>query len=181
MKDTTEPLLLPREIDVSPDWDVFYRDTVPQVYNFFLYRIGNQMVAEDLTSATFERAWKHRIRYRADQSKLKTWLFGIARNVVMESFRSQNRLATSDLTDALTDPSISVESASVRSQDRQWLEAVLRNLPAREQELISLKYGAGLTNREISIVTSLTESNVGTILMRTLQKTRKQKEDFDGR
>jgi RNA polymerase sigma-70 factor (ECF subfamily) len=41
-------------------------------------------------------------------------------------------------------------------------------LPERERELLSLKYGAGLTNRAIARLTGLSESNVGTLLHRTI-------------
>ena len=37
-----------------------------------------------------------------------------------------------------------------------------------ERELLALKYGADLTNRAIARVTGLSESNVGTILHRTV-------------
>jgi RNA polymerase sigma-70 factor (ECF subfamily) len=47
-------------------------------------------------------------------------------------------------------------------------------LPERERELISLKYGADLNNREIAAITGLTESNVGTLLSRVLQRLREQ-------
>ena len=42
----------------------------------------------------------------------------------------------------------------------------------RERELLALKYGAELTNRAITRVTGLSESNVGTILHRTIQQLR---------
>ena len=42
----------------------------------------------------------------------------------------------------------------------------------RERELVSLKYGAGLTNRAIARLLGLTESNVGTILHRTVTRLR---------
>ena len=41
-----------------------------------------------------------------------------------------------------------------------------------EQELISLKFSGELTNREISRITGLSESNVGTILCRAVRKLR---------
>jgi len=47
-------------------------------------------------------------------------------------------------------------------------------LPARERELLALKYGAGSNNREIAVVTGLSESNVGTILHRTVQALRER-------
>jgi len=45
-------------------------------------------------------------------------------------------------------------------------------LPERERELLALKYGAGATNRAIADVMGISESNVGTILYRTVQKLR---------
>jgi RNA polymerase sigma factor (sigma-70 family) len=54
------------------------------------------------------------------------------------------------------------------------LSRVLANLPERERELVSLKFGADLNNREISVITRLSESNVGTLLNRVLQKLREQ-------
>lgn len=181
MKETTKPLLFSRQLATEPDWDGFYRETLPKVYNFFLYRTGNSQLAEDLASESFERAWSHRIKYRENQSKLRTWLFGIAQRVLLEYFRSYQRMNFVELTDGLSDSEPELESPIIHSEKSAWLKAVLNNLSAREQELVSLKYGAGLTNREIAIVTRLSESNVGTILMRTLQRIRKQKEDFDGR
>ena len=66
------------------------------------------------------------------------------------------------------------EVMAERSQDLGQLSRLLANLPERERELVSLKFGADLNNREVAIVTGLSESNVGTILNRVLQKLREQ-------
>jgi RNA polymerase sigma-70 factor (ECF subfamily) len=50
------------------------------------------------------------------------------------------------------------------------LSRLLAKLPERERELLALKFGAGLTNRAIASIVHLSESNVGTILQRTLAK-----------
>ena len=49
---------------------------------------------------------------------------------------------------------------------------LLAELPDRERELLALKYGSGLTNREIAGLTGVSESNIGTILYRTLRRLR---------
>ena len=67
-----------------------------------------------------------------------------------------------------------VEDLAEQSQDLQRLSNLLANLTERERELISLKFGADLNNRETSAITGLRESNVGTILNRVLQKLREQ-------
>jgi DNA-directed RNA polymerase specialized sigma24 family protein len=40
------------------DWDAVYAEQLPRVYNFFRYRCANVADAEDLTSITFEKAWR---------------------------------------------------------------------------------------------------------------------------
>ena len=69
------------------DWDALYADQMPRVYNFMRYRVGDGPVAEDLTSATFEKAWRARDRFRRDRAAFSTWLFTIARNVATDYFR----------------------------------------------------------------------------------------------
>jgi DNA-directed RNA polymerase specialized sigma24 family protein len=62
------------------------------------------------------------------------------------------------------------------------LAALLGGLAEREREILALKYGAGLTNRAIARLTGLGESNVGTLLHRTVQKLRAEwPEASDGR
>src|SRR6266496_425703 len=40
------------------DWDALYAEQLPRIYNFFRFRVGEGAVAEDLTSITFEKAWR---------------------------------------------------------------------------------------------------------------------------
>jgi RNA polymerase sigma-70 factor (ECF subfamily) len=60
------------------------------------------------------------------------------------------------------------ETAALRAGQSRRLTELLRALPERERELLALKYGADVTNRAIAMLTGLSESNVGTILHRTV-------------
>src|SRR5919106_4217906 len=75
----------------EPDWDAVYAEQLPRVYNFFRYRIGDRPEVEDLTSVTFEKAWRARHRYRRDIAGFTTWLLTIARNVAIDYFRTARR------------------------------------------------------------------------------------------
>jgi RNA polymerase sigma factor (sigma-70 family) len=66
----------------------------------------------------------------------------------------------------------SLEETIQHRQDFAQLVSILSEFPDRERELVAFKYGAGLTNREIARLTRLSESNVGTILNRTVEKLR---------
>jgi RNA polymerase sigma-70 factor (ECF subfamily) len=158
------------------DWDVLYADTMPRVYNFFRYRVGDGPVAEDLTAATFERAWRARARYRRDKAAFSTWLFAIARNIATDHYRRERATVALDVLSAQSGGP-SVEETAQRRDELERLGALLAQLPARERELVSLKYGAGLTNRSIARLTGLSESNVGTILYRVVRRLRAEWED----
>jgi RNA polymerase sigma-70 factor (ECF subfamily) len=153
------------------NWEAVYNEQLPRIFNFFLYRVGDEPLAEDLTAATFEKAWKHRERYRRDLGAFSTWLFSIARNVATDHFRQQRPEV--ELDEAHT-PAIGrpVEEAIQQEGEFARLFTLLTDLEARERELVALKYGAGLTNRAIADLTGLSESNVGTILHRVVTRLR---------
>src|SRR5512145_3507375 len=69
------------------DWASAYEELLPKVYHYFCLRVGDRLEAEDLTAATFERAWRDRERYRKDLGTFTNWLFGIAHHVVVTHFR----------------------------------------------------------------------------------------------
>ncbi len=149
------------------DWDALYANQLPRVYNFFRYRVGDGPVAEDLTSATFEKAWTARHRYRRDLAGFTTWLLTIARNVAVDHWRRRRDVAPLEAA-AHVSGGETPEEVAARRSDFERLETLIAQLPERERELIALKYGAGLTNRAIAKQTRLTESNVGTILHRSV-------------
>jgi len=152
----------------QPDWEAVYSEQLPRVYNYLRYRTGNEALAEDLTSRTFEKAWRDRHRYRRDLAGYATWLLRIARNVAIDHRRTSHEHAP--LEEAAEAPAEGTpeEEAVLRSNFAR-LSALMAVLPEREREILALKYGAGATNRAIADVTGLSESNVGTIIHRTVQ------------
>lgn len=152
----------------DPDWEAVYADQLPRVYNFLRYRLGNETLAQDLTSRTFEKAWRDRHRYRRDLAKFSTWLLQIARNVLVDYYRTRHEHAPLEAAEGVPADGTPEEEAVIRSNFER-LSVLTGQLADRERELLALKYGAGATNRAISEVTGLSESNVGTILHRAVQ------------
>lgn len=74
-----------------------------------------------------------------------------------------------------------IETDFQNQQERERLQDMLTDLKDREQDLIALKYGAGLTNREIAKVTGLSETNIGSTLHRIVIGLRNHWENDDGR
>lgn len=156
----------------EPDWDAVFAEQLPRVYNFFRYRFGASADAEDLTARTFEKAWRSRHRYRRDIAGFSTWLLSIARNIAVDEYRSKRPHVPLEAAATVATAGGTPEDAAVLSSDALRLAALLVDLPERDRELLSLKYGAEMTNRAIAQATGLSESNVGTILHRAVQTLR---------
>jgi RNA polymerase sigma-70 factor, ECF subfamily len=155
------------------DWDALYSAWLPRVYNFFRYRVGDDSLAEDLTATTFIKAWRSRAGYDPALGAVSTWLFSIARHVAADHFRGQRPSLPLDEFQPQPDED-GVEMLVEQQAERDHLTALLVALPPREREIVALKYGAEMSNRAIATVTGLTESNVGTILHRTVHALRRQ-------
>jgi RNA polymerase sigma-70 factor (ECF subfamily) len=166
------PRRLTRWAAAEPDWEQVYAEQLPRVFNFFRYRLGDTAEAEDLTARTFEKAWRARRRYRRDVAGFATWLLTIARNVAIDHLRARQRYEPLDAAAAVPSSDATPEQRAVQHADAQRLGVLLATLPARERELIAMKYGAGMTNRAIARATGLSESNVGTILHRAVESLR---------
>ena len=156
------------------DWEALYRLQMPRIYNFFRYRMADDEAAQDLTSITFTKAWRARHQYQSDLGAFEAWLFTIARNVANDFLRQAQRRREISL-DTLWGVSsdITVEQEAQKRREFARLYTLLKTLPAREQEIIALKFGADMTNRSIAQALHMSESNIGTILHRTVTKLRK--------
>ena len=157
----------------ATDWEARFAEELPRVYNFFRYRLRDARAAEDLTSVTFEKAWRARHRYRRDVAGFSTWLLAIARNVAVDYTRARREHAPLEAAAHVAATGGTPEEQGARESDLERLAALLAALPERDRELIALKYGACATNRAIAELTGLSESNVGTIIHRAVQALRR--------
>ncbi|MCQ3979004.1 MAG: hypothetical protein DPW09_36745 [Anaerolineae bacterium] len=165
-----QPLITtaPTQLDAAAFADL-YRSHTYAVFNYCLFRVGgDRVVAEDLTADTFERAWRARRRYRPDQAAFTTWLFAIARNAVTDWQRRRARRPLLSLHPQQPSQTPSPEAQFEENELRQLVQM----LEPDEQELIALKFGAGMTNRHIAGVMNKSETAVGSAIYRIMQKLR---------
>ena len=154
-----------------------YQEHLCAVFNYCLYRVGDAVVAEDLTADIFERAWRARRRYNPRRAKFSTWLFTIARRRVIDWQRRRGRRPTAGLEEQLPSPLPGPDALMQAAEEQRRLKQLMRSLPKHAQELIALKFGAGMTNRQIAEVLGKTETAVGSALYRWVRKLRLEWEE----
>jgi RNA polymerase sigma-70 factor (ECF subfamily) len=85
------PSDLPRIANEPAVFEDFYREHIEVVQGFIARRVGDPHLAADLTAETFLAAIDAAPTYRTDRGKPRSWLFGIALNVVNAEYRRAGR------------------------------------------------------------------------------------------
>lgn len=150
-----------------------YRTYFPRVFAYVYARVGNVTVTEDLVSEVFERAFTKAESLRSEAA-YTTWLFTIARNVIISHSRRNGRETVVDpeVMQEIAPHSASVETQVLKQEQMQDLARLVREFPQREQDIVSLKFDAELSNAQIAQIMGLSEPNVRVIIFRTLKKLR---------
>lgn len=172
-----------KEYDLLSDEDLIqvFEDYHKRVYSYFYYRTNNQSVSEDLTSQVFEKLIQNRASYAKDKAPVEVWLFTIARNSLNNYFRQQkrHRFASLDSIMEMISNKETPEEHVMIGERNLKLRHSLNLLNERERNIIALKFGAELSNKEIATIVDLTETNVGSILYRSMKKLKKEMEKED--
>ena len=150
------------------DWAVVYADQLPRLYNYFRFRLGSDIDAEDLTSRTFLKAWEARDRYRRDLAGFSTWLFRIAQNLCVDHFRSRRIHSQLETASDLPDPA-TPESDAARASDLRHLAELAMGLSERERE-VARGVLEGRTHREIGAELFISAKTVEHHVARVRQK-----------
>jgi RNA polymerase sigma-70 factor (ECF subfamily) len=144
------------------------------IFRYFRYRGADADTANDLASSTFERALRGIDRFDARKGQIQTWLFAIARNVAINHWKAEALPFSVPLDDELPDlGDPPLEDALILTEDKEQILAALQSLDSRAREIIALKFGGPLTNRQIAELIGIREQNVAVILYRSLLKLRK--------
>lgn len=145
------------------------------LYAYLASLLGDRGLAEDVTALAFERAFRRRRLFNARRGSERAWLFGIARNAALDELRRRRRLATLavDPVDADSADGGTAEDHAEVALRRTAVRSALAAMPARDREIIALKFHAGLSNDELARVLGVSQSNAGTLLHRAIEKLRK--------
>ncbi len=143
--------------------------------------LGDEHRAREVTQDTFMKLWQqpaaslqHMAR-NSDGQHLGAWLFAVCRNGALDRLRREGLVQpTADAGVAQADPSGGPGEAAEHDEAVSAVVHLLDRLPAKQREVVRLKFQAGLTYRQIAAVTGLTVSYVGYLLHTAIKTLRAQ-------
>lgn len=126
--------------------------------------IGDVERARDVVQDTFLKLCQQD-REQLD-GHLTEWLFTVCRNGALDVRRKEQRMTTMTLDTVMESPSLDPQPDDVAEQrdSTDKILSLLAELSGNQQEVMRLKFLFGLSYREISAVTGLTETNVGFLI-----------------
>jgi RNA polymerase sigma-70 factor (ECF subfamily) len=144
-----------------------------KIYKFIYYKTHHRETAEDLVSLTFTKALEGLAGFSPAKGSFSSWLYKIARNNVIDHYRSFKSEADvddiwdlTDSTDAPADADTSMRLAEVKKY--------FKYLSADQREILTLRVWEELSYKEIAEATGKTEQNCKVIFSRALAELRHQ-------
>ncbi|MCY7771140.1 RNA polymerase sigma factor SigM [Bacillus haynesii] len=148
--------------------DEIYQMYMNDVYRFLLSMTKDKHLAEDLLQETFMRAYIHIHSY--DHSKVKPWLFQVARNAFIDYVRKHKKEVTisDDMIGTLFQNA--VQSPAHQVEIREVLTLYMNQLPDNYREALTLYYLKELNYKEASSLMNISEANFKSVLFRARQR-----------
>jgi len=131
-----------------------YRTYSGELFGFALNCLGDRGLAEELVQDVFTRVWRHADSYDDSRASFRTWLYGIARNAVVD-FKRRRAVRPA----LAVEPAELAEGVGEDSIERALLgwqvATALSRLTPEHQQVIRLAHFQGLRLREIADETGL--------------------------
>ena len=163
------------------NFEQVYNAYFKRIYSYIRARISDEAQADDVACEVWQKVFEKQSSFDEDKGNIEQWLFTIARNQVNSHFRLyyiKNFFSMTDKEEVFSSKEKQPLDKLDEEEDLKQLSAALAVLNQRERDLISLKFFSSLNNREIAKITSLSESNVGTIINRAVNKIKSILEDL---
>lgn len=144
------------------------------IYRFVFIKIGRREEAEDITHQVFLRAWQNIRNYRHRGNPFGSWLYRIARNQVIDHYRSRRDEASLDSLD--TDGAVfqvSQPNLSARL-DMERVMTALRTLKPDYQDVVIFRFIEDLSIKEVAGAIQKTEGAVKLMQHRAIEELKKK-------
>jgi RNA polymerase sigma-70 factor (ECF subfamily) len=151
--------------------------------------LGDRTLAEEVTQETFWRVWRSAETFQSRQGKFTSWLFGITRNLCIDSWRRRqvrpqpvaDPAAVEPDPGQLPDAGLDVAESAWTAIKHKQVRAALAALPPTQRQVIELAYFWGMTRQEIADQTNVPLGTVHTRARLALQKLREalQEQGFE--
>jgi RNA polymerase sigma factor (sigma-70 family) len=174
-------------IVAAADFEEVFREHFAPVYRFIARRIGTAL-AEDLAAEVFATAYRRRAAFRPDRGTVRSWLYGIATNLVRAHWRDEQHLLDLDarLAPLVPGPSPGTDHFADAADERviasslaPRIAGALAALNREQRDVLLLHAWAGLSHEEIAAALGIANGTARSRLSRARAALRAALGNFD--
>jgi RNA polymerase sigma-70 factor (ECF subfamily) len=148
-----------------PSFAAVAESELDAVHRYLLFLTGNKTVAEDLTGATFEKAFRTWRRFDPGRGTPRAWLCRIARSAALDHFRAEERRRRREERYARGAPVVDDPALGPST-----LESALAQLSPAEREVVALRVLLELDGPMTARVLGISVTACSTRLSRALKR-----------
>jgi RNA polymerase sigma factor (sigma-70 family) len=167
------------------DFEAVFREHFAAVHRFIARRVGRAL-AEDLAAEVFATAYRRRAAYQPERGSPRSWLYGIAANVVRGHWRDEQQLLELDARlarDSLGRPAAQFDDAAdervIAATLAPRIAGALAALNRDQREVLLLHAWADLSHEEIAAALGIAPGTARSRLSRARTALRAQLGEFD--
>ncbi len=168
----------------SGDGEAFsqlYEAYFAPVYRFIYFRVADELLAEDMASQVFLKAWENLHSYRP-RGPFLAWLYAIARNAVIDSYRTRKQVISLEDAAPIASQEEKLDDQLELEFEVKALQTAMQRLTQEQQEVITLKFIADYNTTQIAKEMGKSEGAIRALQMRALQAlARAMKKDQNGK
>ncbi|MXY71784.1 MAG: sigma-70 family RNA polymerase sigma factor [Dehalococcoidia bacterium] len=143
----------------------------PRVYRYVAGRVRSTQDAEDVTEEVFLKLVANLKRYEWRGLPFGAWVFRIARNEVVSHARRQRRRGIpAQLSETMPDDRQDHVAAYELQATIEVVREATAKLPPAQRDVISLRFGAGLSVAETALALGKTQNNVKVLQHKAIAK-----------
>ncbi|MFJ3823640.1 sigma-70 family RNA polymerase sigma factor [Streptomyces nodosus] len=153
----SEPAGLQTECEVRAAYDLYGGE----LFGFAFKALGDRQLAEDVVQETFVRAWRSPQGYDPGQASMRTWLFAIARNAVVDTMRRRRVREGPGYSswDAVSEAPSALNPVDQLLEQIQLGEALQRLSPQHREAVVEVYFG-GRTCAELAEESGISASTM---------------------
>jgi RNA polymerase sigma-70 factor (ECF subfamily) len=154
-----------------------YDHYITPIYRFIAVKVGTRQEAEDLTHEVFISAWQKLPSYQSQGFPFSSWLYRIARNRVIDHYRTKKSHVSIDdevaVDEELFGVSTGIDDTLDDGMDLAAIKTAMSQLSGEQREVIQMRFIDDLSPAEIAEVMDKREGTVRIIQHRAIAKLKK--------
>ena len=157
----------------TESFGLLYDIYIKKIYDFVYYKTNHKETTEDIVSLVFIKAINNINNFKINKGTFQAWLYQIARNTVIDHYRTKKQADNIDDYWGLGDKSDIARDTELKIK----LEAVdryLEKLDSRQREIIIMRVWQGMSYKEIAEAVGKSEASLKMQFSRAINKLRKE-------